>query len=859
MADPPDLVVFLTDEERAPPHYESPDLQRWRSQALTARTWFRKHGISFERHYTGATACVPSRPTLLTGHYPDLHGVTQTDGLGKRSSEPRMRWLKPDETPTIGHWLRPLGYDTVYIGKWHASHADLHDADGNTIATNTGGGKVLPEGVRAYEEAQALEPFGFSGWVGPEPHGAAFANSGLVRDRIYADQALRFLSEREQARARGDGAALRPFLLFVSFVNPHDIVLWPRWARRNPLRSDPQHPPPVPEAPTQYEDLRSKPATQSAYRDAYYHGYGVAPAVKRSYTAGAARYRRTYMRLHLEVDRQIERVRSALMESSRADNTVMLLSSDHGDMLGAHGGLHQKWMNLYDECVRVPLLVAHTGGFGPQDVRCTEQLTSHVDLLPTLIALAGGDEGELSKGLRRSHSEVHPLPGRDLTGLIAAKTAPDAERCVYIMSRDNILEGDDGLSIVGRVVGARMPVGPFAGSPPAYVGSNLEALVTPVADDVWKIVRTYDDPRTWTEPGQRQLVGRSPAGKQYRDQPLPDEWELYNLDADPSEGHNRAADPACTELMAELQRRLESERGRLIPERNTPRPYAPADGAPDGMPITPRPIAVAARRLLARFGLHRVPPAPSMDSGGLTSRRALVITTSHRELSLGQATGVFASEMTVPYYAFVDAGLQVDVASVEGGVIPVDPVSLRPVVRTAEDDRYLGDPVLQDRVRHSLSLAELDMNDYDAVFLAGGWGAAFDLGTSSVVADRVSEAVAHGAVLGGICHGPLGLLQAVNPDGTPFVRGRRLTAVTDKQVRELGITSTPQHPERELRAAGAHFESSHAMRDIFANHVVCDGDLITGQNQNAGHEVAHHMMQRLLERPQRKPGVAGHV
>ena len=69
-----------------------------------------------------------------------------------------------------------------------------------------------------------------------------------------------------------------------------------------------------------------------------------------------------------------------------------------------------------------------------------------------------------------------------------------------------------------------------------------------------------------------------------------------------------------------------------------------------------------------------------------------------------------------------------------------------------------------------------------------------------------------------------------------------MTAVTDKQVRELGISMTPQHPERELRAAGAVFESKAAFRDMFANLSVADGRLVTGQNQNAGAEVANMMM-----------------
>jgi putative intracellular protease/amidase len=78
--------------------------------------------------------------------------------------------------------------------------------------------------------------------------------------------------------------------------------------------------------------------------------------------------------------------------------------------------------------------------------------------------------------------------------------------------------------------------------------------------------------------------------------------------------------------------------------------------------------------------------------------------------------------------------------------------------------------------------------------------------------------------------------------GESLVKGRHMTAVTDKQVAELGITLTPQHPERELRAAGAVFESSTAVRDFFADHVVVDGRLVTGQNQNAGTEAAEDMM-----------------
>ena len=187
----PDVVIIMTDEERAIPCYEQPDaapaLAEWRDHTLTGRKWFEDHGVSFTRHYTGSLACVPSRPTIFTGQYPDLHGVTQTDGLGKMADDTRLRWLREGEVPTLGNWFRAAGYDTHYDGKWHISHADLVDpATGGPLATNDPSGVVDEVAVQRYLDADPLGPFGFSGWVGPEPHGARLRDSGLVRDPLIA-------------------------------------------------------------------------------------------------------------------------------------------------------------------------------------------------------------------------------------------------------------------------------------------------------------------------------------------------------------------------------------------------------------------------------------------------------------------------------------------------------------------------------------------------------------------------------------------------------------------------------------------------------------------------------------------------
>jgi putative intracellular protease/amidase len=265
-------------------------------------------------------------------------------------------------------------------------------------------------------------------------------------------------------------------------------------------------------------------------------------------------------------------------------------------------------------------------------------------------------------------------------------------------------------------------------------------------------------------------------------------------------------------------------------------------------------LLLALPTLLHKAGLHPQYTGPATE---LPGRRALIVTTSHAVLAApgeteGPATGVFASELTHPYYSFTDAGMAVDVASIRGGEIPIDPQSFRFMVVTAEDERFLADPVLQAKVENSIAVADVDISQYDIVFLSGGWGAAYDLAQSPALAEKISEAY-YGdkqAVIGGVCHGPLGLVNARGRDGELLIAGRRMTGVSDKQVKELGIELTPLHPETELRKAGAVYESHTAFRDFFATHVVVDDEkrFVTGQNQNSGLETAHQMMQVVAAR-----------
>lgn len=261
--------------------------------------------------------------------------------------------------------------------------------------------------------------------------------------------------------------------------------------------------------------------------------------------------------------------------------------------------------------------------------------------------------------------------------------------------------------------------------------------------------------------------------------------------------------------------------------------------------------------LLHQAGLH--PDYADSKQYDLQGKKALIITTSHDVLNAqgettGKPTGVFASEITVPYYEFLDAGMEINLASIEGGEIPIDPQSFYFMIKSAADERYLEDKDFQEKVKNSLKIDEVDFTQYDAIWLAGGWGAAYDLGQSEVLGEKISEAYyAENPIIGSVCHGALGLIQARDTLGNYLITGRTMTGVTDKQLKELGITLTPLHPETELRKLGVNFKSKTGNRDMLQTMTVIDEEkrFVTGQNQNSGHETAQKMMGILKENDSR--------
>ncbi|MEK8129037.1 sulfatase-like hydrolase/transferase [Paenibacillus filicis] len=568
----PNFLVFVVDEERYPPVYEDEDIREWRQQNLITQQLLKTHAVEFQRHYIGSAACCPSRATLFTGHYPSLHGVTQTDGIAKHASDSDMFWLDPNAVPTMGDYFRAAGYQTYYKGKWHISHEDIVIPGTHTSLASYDALTGLPnEKQDLYRSANRLGSFGFSDWIGPEPHGknprnsgssAAFGVSG--RDEGYAEETVELLQALD--RLHHDTGQEEPWLVVASFVNPHDIVLYGDLTAQLPVfRFDVGPMPEVPPPPTIHEDLLSKPRCQASYRDIY--PQALQPITDQS------KYRKLYYQLQKNADRQMHKVFEALTHSSFYDNTIVIFTSDHGDLLGAHGQLYQKMYCAYEEVIHVPFLIYNRQLF-PQPVQANT-LTSHVDLLPTMLGLANIDIAEVQSRLQGQFSEARRLVGRNLTPLLREQHPLSiAEEPIYFMTDDEITRGQHQISPLGHPYPAVIQ--------PNHIETVITFLYRHGKKELWKLSRYFDNPQFWSTPCVEDTTyrpARDPDGKgtawveQSKTKPCPDEYELYHLTEDPLETRN-LAHPAFAQqypgILSRMLQVLEEQRRqkRLYPERS---------------------------------------------------------------------------------------------------------------------------------------------------------------------------------------------------------------------------------------------------------------------------------------------------
>ena len=387
----PNILVIMVDQLRTP---------RWfgpggHAAALPPNIAnLARSGVSFLRHYTASNDCTPARAALLTGLHTHQTGCMVT---GASTLDPGF--------PTWGTMLRDQGYATYWYGKWHLTKGDAHWNERNG-----------PAGLARY---------GFDGGTFPSPNGAP--GQGWHVDPQIATQFDQWYRD-----AAGDG----PWCTTVSFVNPHDIAWWWRWSKVSAVEA--AAPSRVTALPPNFETpeqlaARGKPLVQRSLQETSAASFGQVPFSGPNVESAWLPFLDLYAKLQLEVDLQVGHVLRTLARRRQVlENTIVVFTSDHGEYAASHG-LRGKGAGMYEEAIRVPLIVSDpTGNLGgvPNTVR--HQLSSSVDLAPLLLTVASG-----SNSWRLDPNYSHLATRADLARIVADPSA--AGRRYALHATDEVL------------------------------------------------------------------------------------------------------------------------------------------------------------------------------------------------------------------------------------------------------------------------------------------------------------------------------------------------------------------------------------------------------------------------------------
>jgi arylsulfatase len=413
------ILFVFTDQER---HFD-----RWpRGLDLPGHERLARTGTYFGQHHIGATMCTSSRSIMMTGLQ------TAINGMFENLDVPWVRDLSPD-VPTIGHMLRKAGYYTAYKGKWHLTRAFDQ--------------QFPPE--RLFTREMAV--YGFADYVSPGDV-VGHTLGGYSFDHVIAGSAISWLRRIGQPLAD----AAKPWALTVGLVNPHDIMYFNTDAPGQKVQDTGRllsHAAPAPNhreyaaewevtlpaSLTQAFDEPGRPAAHGEFGKAWDYILGPIPPEEERWR----RFNNFYINSIRAVDAQLTAILDELDALGMADNTIVVYTADHGEAGGAHG-LRGKGPFAYQETFHVPMYVVHPDVRGGLDCGA---LTSHIDIAPSLLALAGADR------TRSAEIAGRELPGKDFAALLGDPSSADvhAIREAALFTYSGVASNDgDALGFIAK-------------------------------------------------------------------------------------------------------------------------------------------------------------------------------------------------------------------------------------------------------------------------------------------------------------------------------------------------------------------------------------------------------------------------
>ncbi len=506
----PNVLVVVTDQEQAWSELPS-------QLILPARQKLAAKATNFSNAHVVSPLCSMSRGNLYTGQ----HG--QFNGLWENTPLPWGGGIK-DGVPTMGHFFQDAGYTTGYTGKWHLTHMGIN------------GGKTVKETKALFQQYGFDETF-----QGGERGGH---HGGFKTDPITVEDSLRFIDKHKGAD--------KPWFLTTNLVNPHDIMFFKTSEAQEKSRAgqfpdkiatEPDHPIytsnhniPFPE--------NFGPATRQGKPAAHFQKEGVHETVLGEIPWNDldawGRFRNYYYNCLVDVDRHIDALLEGLEKSGEADNTIVLFVSDHGEMLGVHG--HRgKGCLTYKEVTNVPLSIIHPDIRGGNQ---TEALTSHVDILPTLLSLIGLSDDEVA-------NKYPFLKGRSFSSSLSAPNSLGAREQggVLFQWSSLIYLDDESAGSFARIRAARGMLETTQALSDAKLSLGLDnrAHMRGVFDGRYKFARYFSPLEHHLPKSFENLV-------RYND------LELYDTHKDPGENINLAQSPhehkAVIEMMNQKLNKL---------------------------------------------------------------------------------------------------------------------------------------------------------------------------------------------------------------------------------------------------------------------------------------------------------------